>query len=1242
MASILEVTNGTTTLLPGTTWAAPNGLFGTTADRNDGSIYGWADSNATITLPSSGLADGYLFLWGFEHEDTSNGRHNPVGRMVQASGTGNFVSANTGGYARDTSEDRAYVAGWSFVDNPSASATFQFQWKRDTDAPTGGTVRSFIQAIPFYYSDIGLYTSTSTTATGGTTPTQITGFTGTDGTNITITSNQISVTGDNKRYLCLGAAYHEGMGGTRTQRWFGFEIDGTFDDAAKGCMYYRNSANDIGGESFIRLIETATATRTIELNQYRGDGVAAGQGGADVDGNTTSSVGAHSMVVIELNDSAEVWSSTDETGAQEFALTGPVDVNIARVTDVEFNDSASFTRASDIAVDCASAMDVFAFANVSHAREASSIGSGTRWTVHGEFTIGGTEQTSVGFHGNYNRGNQSTQDCHGSSTNQAGVFSVTAGQDIGVSNQELTGTEGGGGDIESQPGWVGFGLINLDTLQAAAATTMTAEVGTYSLSGTDANTEYHPETQGEVGTYALTGTDAGTNEVVPELAFDGDSFDTDSFSTDSFGMSAGATAATMTAEVGTYSLSGADANTEYSPAVDAGVGSYSITGTDAGTTRVLRLTGEVGAYSIVGTDANTESDEITTADVGSYAIIGEDAATLKSVVTAAGIAAYLWAGAVAATEYDRLTTAEVGSYAITGEDALTTTDAITSAEVGNYAYTGTDAVTARALVGSAGVGSYSIIGADATTSTAGGISFDNLSFDPGSFSSDSFAIEDLATLALTAEVGAYALVGTDAATLLGYTLEAEVSGYTIIGTAANTEYNRATDAGVGAYTLSGEDAATSKAITTVAEVGVYSVTGENANTEYNRETDADVGSYLWVGEDVTTPSDHATAAEVGSYALSGTDAGTLVDEATDAEVGSYTLTGTDAGTVYEVLTAEVASYIYNGQVAVTTETEADSFDNQSFDTESFNINSFALFDFPVTNAEVGAYTLIGEDAATIGTVNTPIAAGPANYSITGTDAFLIPDTGWTAVQFTVNYAGLNANSPFAGQPTFSDLVAGDICAFETTTTPSGNTVTMAGDGEFTISLPVEGTQTFDYYIYDLSDGTRGTTEQITVLGETVTVAEVGAYSLTGEDAGLIEDEALDAEQGAYAWVGTDAITGKELSITIGEVGTYTLTGEDAITGKFGTIMPAEVGSYEWTGENASVYKSRLVLESGAYTLTGLDATTRTGAAFAPVTDGNTGTSVSNNPKGDIKSANRTSSLAGRRRRSIFKPNKRNG
>ena len=291
------------------TWGAPNGLF-PTEDRNDSSTYSWASSTSTVTLPSSGLADGYLLVAAFEYEDSSNGRFNPQGKIVQASGTGTFVGGPTGGYCRDTSEDRAYVRTWAFVDGPSASATFQFQWKADADdaGATDGTVRSEFQIIPFYYADIGLYTSTDHTLLGGTTPSVVPGWSGTDGTNITISSNIVSVTGDNKRYLVLGSQFFEGRGG-RTQRWHGLDIDGAQENAAKAYSYYRNGSNDESGDLFTWLLETATATVTIEQTCYRGDGVANDQGGADADGSDPG-VGDHALVVIELNDSAEVFFSS--------------------------------------------------------------------------------------------------------------------------------------------------------------------------------------------------------------------------------------------------------------------------------------------------------------------------------------------------------------------------------------------------------------------------------------------------------------------------------------------------------------------------------------------------------------------------------------------------------------------------------------------------------------------------------------------------------------------------------------------------------------------------------------------------------------------------------------------------------------------------------------------------------------------------------------------------------------------
>lgn len=490
---------------PPASWAEATTLF-PTEDRNDSSTYG--KSNATITLPASGLADGYLFVGGYEFEDTSNGRCNPQARFIQASGTGTFVSASTGGYNRDNSEDRSYVRTWAFVDGPSASSTYTFQWQRDTDAPnTGdGSVRSELQVIPFYYSDIGLYTSTSTTVGGGTTPVVVTGFSGTDGTNITIASNVVSCTGDNKRYLVLGGQYWESLtNNARTQRWHGLDIDGVQEDAAKAYSFYRNNSNDESGDLFTWLFETVTATVTIEQTCYRGDGVAALQGGADADNTSGVTAGAHSLVVIELNDDAEVFRSRDDTQSANLATTGPIDLQINTVTD--FNDTASFTDAgADTSINCVQTADYLFGANIACA--SNLVSTGTRWTAYSEITVNGTED-SDSVAGDYMRNNQSSADTFGWSANLLGFQGLTAGDDVGISVTELSGSEGGGGAVVSPAGWSGFWGLNLDTLEAAGSSNETVEpgAGACALAGIapSISVSDHQTTAPPVGSLALSG-----------------------------------------------------------------------------------------------------------------------------------------------------------------------------------------------------------------------------------------------------------------------------------------------------------------------------------------------------------------------------------------------------------------------------------------------------------------------------------------------------------------------------------------------------------------------------------------------------------------------------------------------------------------------------------------------------------------------------------------------------------------
>lgn len=467
MAIIGQWTGGTiTSMIPTTSWAAPNGMFPTQA-RNDDSEYSFVSSTSTITIPID--ADGYLIVAAFEFNDSSNGRHNPQGKIIQTTGGGNFISGWSGGYNRDNSEDRSYVRCWGFIDSPSGDpCSFQFQWKRDTDTPSAvdGTVRSSIQVIPLYYSDVAGYNSTTSAVYGGTTPNKVTGFSGLDGTNIKITTDTITVSGDNKRYLIFGSYFMEATGDARTQRWGGLTIDSTKVDATQAYSMYRNDENNESGEIFTWLIETETASQDIEMFLYRGDGVASGDGGADNDGGDTPTNSNHSIVILELHDGAEVFQSIDGTGAQQLALTGPVDMNISRTTDITFNDSASFTRSTDIAMNIEKDMDVLLGGNAS---AASTALSNSRYTAHGEFTINGAENTYT-FSGDYLRGAQSGKDTYGWGVNLLSALAVTSGDDVGLSVQELTGTEGGGGGIVTNADWVGFWGINLDTLEPSEVT----------------------------------------------------------------------------------------------------------------------------------------------------------------------------------------------------------------------------------------------------------------------------------------------------------------------------------------------------------------------------------------------------------------------------------------------------------------------------------------------------------------------------------------------------------------------------------------------------------------------------------------------------------------------------------------------------------------------------------------------------------------------------------------------------
>ena len=88
-------------------------------------------------------------------------------------------------------------------------------------------------------------------------------------------------------------------------------------------------------------------------------------------------------------------------------------------------------------------------------------------------------------------------------------------------------------------------------------------------------------------------------------------------------------------------------------------------------------------------------------------------------------------------------------------------------------------------------------------------------------------------------------------------------------------------------------------------------------------------------------------------------------------------------------------------------------------------------------------------------------------------------TSWTETTFTVDWADLDANSPYT-HTYYANIVAGDKCRFEALTTPSKHLMTMTGTGKFNmdpVSLVIE---TFDQQIYDLSLNTYLPVSTVTI------------------------------------------------------------------------------------------------------------------------------------------------------------------
>lgn len=210
----------------------------------------------------------------------------------------------------------------------------------------------------------------------------------------------------------------------------------------------------------------------------------------------------------------------------------------------------------------------------------------------------------------------------------------------------------------------------------------------------------------------------------------------------------------LTADYGSYSLTGQAANLLYGRTLLATNGSYTLSGQDAGLVSTRLLACDYGSYSLSGQDAGLNRGFTMTADQGSYTLTGHDSGLLATRTITAAQGSYLLSGQAAGLLATRQITAAQGSYTLSGQAANLLKSTVITADVGSFAVNGQAASLNRGYAMVAGSGSYALNGQDAGFNR---------------------------TYVVACDYGSYSVNGQDAGLAYGRILTSDVGSFTLTG-----------------------------------------------------------------------------------------------------------------------------------------------------------------------------------------------------------------------------------------------------------------------------------------------------------------------------------------------------------------------------------------------------------------------------------------------------------------------------
>lgn len=273
---------------------------------------------------------------------------------------------------------------------------------------------------------------------------------------------------------------------------------------------------------------------------------------------------------------------------------------------------------------------------------------------------------------------------------------------------------------------------------------------------------------------------------------------------------------TLTADPGSFSLSGQAAGLIASRLLPASAGSYAITGQAAGMSRSRSLPASTGSFSIAGQAAALLASRVLPAAVGQYAITGQAASLLRSLRLPASAGSFAISGQAAGMIASRLLPAAAGVINITGQSAGFTASHILQASPGSYAVAGQAAGLTAHRVLVAAVGHFTLTG----------------------FAADLW-VESAASRTLVASAGVFIITGQPAGLTTNRQLQAAGGSFAMTGMPAGLALTRRIETDPGVINITGQAAALTVGRLLVALAGSFALRGFPADLRYSGEAVAD-------------------------------------------------------------------------------------------------------------------------------------------------------------------------------------------------------------------------------------------------------------------------------------------------------------------------------------------------------------------------------------------------------------------